>query len=577
MPDIDKVVIGTRRRLVSDDFNNGERLRDRALLEGLSAAQLQDAYKSVAAGLGGVLGGFDVRAVAGTLTVEVSPGIAFVPETPADTLYDPPIDYIEQRNPEVIDLSSFVDGGNPRLVTIEVQANQVAKVNTLVDVFDPGTGTFAAVNQDVVVGSDPVFNVRAGAAGASPQVAAGPGVSGFIPLAIVKLSTGLAAFSDDRLPVMCCRPLLAASGKTLIADRTIEGGGISVGEEAGGTFGALQLPEIHDARVELLGIPARARGNVSFSGTVTARTPDTTSPAALLASTGPVYCYLVPPPWASDYGPLAPREAKATNPNQLDLLATPDSIVFGDGSTFTSLGLGFAPLEAGPTFVNCIPIWDDQGPNGIDRGPLSTAPIRIVDARGNTSGSLTLDATQDPSWGNTQVVTESVYIGAVSATGGQFIAQAYRGAGEVWMIDEVDVVAGTGAKPIRRDVADVALTTFKPGGFPSMDQAGVEPTILPTAALWAKVGTVFEGGNLNAVVALIVGANFGSGAADQTLVAEYRVRLDNTSQPAFAADDTFEVGLDASGQAQLAATVAAGGATSILFLQGYKDAFLATR
>ena len=577
MSDIDKVVIGTRRRLLSGDYNNGQRLRDRIDLELVSAQALGDVYKAFAAGIGGVIGGLEVRAISGTNTVEVQPGIALVPSTPADTLYDPPVNIIELRTPTVVDLGPFVDGGNPRLVTIEIQATQVAKVNAPVDVFDPGTGTFTVANQDVVTGSTPTISVRAGAAAPSPQVAAGPGVDGFLPLAVVKLATAQASFTDDFVPVLMCRPLLAALGGTICSPRDIVGAGVSVGEEAGGAFGALQLLEVHDTDLALRGIPARIRGWVSFAGTVTARTPNTTTPAALLASTGPVYGYAVHPPWLNDYGAIAPREARVENPNQVSLVATADSVVFGDGSTFISLGLGTAG-DAGPTFRNGFVIWDDLPPGGIENGPVGTAPPRVVDKRGPSTGSLTLDATQDPSWGNVQSVVESAYIGAASATGGQFVAQSYRGAGRVVYVDELDIPAGTGARPIRREVADVGASTFRPGAYPNMDQGGGEIDVLPDVALTADLGLVFDGGAAGAVVAALVYGQFGQGQPDQTVgLGGYRQRLDNTAQPAYADDARFEIELGTSRDANLALTLTAGGATAILWLAGYQDALLGAR
>ena len=122
--------------------------------------------------------------------------------------------------------------------------------------------------------------VRAGTATPDPQIAPGPGVEGQLPLAIVKLSTALAAFTDDFVPVMLCRPMLGALGKQLVPDETVIGGGISVGEETASVFGDLQVADIHYMRADILGLQAELAGNASFQGTINAMTSAPKPPKA---------------------------------------------------------------------------------------------------------------------------------------------------------------------------------------------------------------------------------------------------------------------------------------------------------
>lgn len=571
MSQIDKVEIGSRRRLLSDDFNNAERLSSRALLEGLSAAALGDVYKLAAAGVGGVIGGLTVRAVVGTNEVEVQPGIAVVAVTPASATYDAPVEWIELGVATRIDLGGLVDGGNPRLVTIEIEPAQIAKVTAAVDVFVPATGLFGIAVQDIVTGSSPILTATPGAAAASPVVAAG--TVGRLPLAVVKLATAQANFTDAFVGVLLCRPLLAADGDMLTPQRYIRGGGVSVGEESGGVLVNLNAPNVHEANLSMLGVDARVSGNQVFANVMT---PNTTTPAALTAAVQPVYGYAAPPPWASDYGTIAAREAWQQNPNELSLGATSESVVGGDGSTFSAL----LPQTGTIAFRSAIVIWDSVAPYGLDLS-LGNAPARVIDARGphpvtalGGAGTITLDATQDVTWGATQQVTESAYIGSIASLGaGLFMAQAYKGRGYVRSLDTVDVIAGTGNRPIFVTVAStVGLTAFYPGRYPNMLVGDAE--IIPTSAITIDLFSRFDTASPGPHVLQIASA-FGHGATDAALALGSYEILENDT--ATFGNEHVLVSRDATGFAQHLVTKGAGAIASAIGLTGYEDMFLAAR
>lgn len=579
---IDHIVVTSRARLLSDDFNNNMQLQHRALLESLSAAGLGDLYKRVgpgAVGVGGVIGGLTVEAVSGSNRVKVLPGIAVVPVVPADVTVEAPVQWIEIRTEIEVDLGSLVDGANPRLVTIEIEAAEVTKTSAIIDFFDEATGLFGAELRPVIVGSTPVITATAGAAGPSPVVAAG--TVGRLPLAVVKLATAQAFFPDKWVPVLLCRPMLSAFANQGRPANNISGGGISVGEEALGSFFALTSPSIGETQLDLLGLEAKVSGEIAFVGTPVARTPTSVAdPIDLVNAIAPAYAYAVPPPWASDYGNIAPREARVKNPNAVDVVAEPTSVIFGDGSTFTSLFIGVVGLAI-PQVENAIVIWDSVAPSGTTRGPTSTGPLRVNNKRGphptTVAGSaIILDATQDPSWGATQQVLDSVYIGSVSATGGQFMAQSNSGGGDIFAIDELDIALATGARPIRKDVATIGPTFIKPGSYPSMGFGGVEPTILPTTAMSASIAVLFVGGAGVGNVSTIVGGAFGHGGPDPLSLGLHKITIDNLVTTGFQITDYVEIPLDDQGQIVLT-TFFAGGATSTLYLRGYRDALIAAR
>lgn len=527
MSDVDKIVIGARRRLLSDDFNRGERLSSRALLETIGALSQGDLYKVAADGVGGVVGGLLVRALVGTNRIEVSPGIAIVAQAPASATYDPPVEWIELREAFELDLDSFVDGGNPRLITIEIEANSVTKVSEIVDIFDPVTGSFTAGAQDVVTGSEPIVSANAGAAAASPVVAAGS--SGKIPLAIVKLTTGQVSFPDEFASILMCRPLLTAQGNRDVPRKHVRGGGVSVGEEDAGVIANLGVPFVHSIEANLDGLDATVGGIFSFTGN--GRTPSGETPASLISANQPVYGYVAPPPWVADYGDIAPREAWHRNPNEVNY-SNAESIIVGEGSTFASLASFDAPYQH---FRNGIVFWTATAPNGIESSIIGNV-FQVRDARGphpdtdvGGSGSITLDPTNDPTWGTPQVISDSCYVGSLASLTATFMGQNYRGSGYVQIIDSVDFAyPASGQRPVHNLNANTGgLVAFYPGRFPDMLVGDDE--VIPAGVSTIELHTAYATGTLGVTNVAIRSAFGFGGAAPATSGGSHLTQVDTGS------------------------------------------------
>lgn len=195
--DYRRIIWNTRERIITDDFNNATALLHRALIETtLPIAQ-------GGSGFYGVLRGLVVSIPGGDLTVNVSPGIAFIPGT-APTSYDSATEVIELRAVESVDLTALVDGANPRWVVIEISATDGTETSSSRDQFNPSTGTFTSSSVTKVMGSDPTIRAVAGTAAAQPVFPAG--ASGWIPLAYVYLDA--AAADIDAGEMVQCRPVI---------------------------------------------------------------------------------------------------------------------------------------------------------------------------------------------------------------------------------------------------------------------------------------------------------------------------------------------------------------------------------
>jgi hypothetical protein len=565
----------TRQRLLSDNFNKSNRLVARGVILGELARSLGDDYLASAAGRGGVIGGFLVRCLAGSNTIEVSAGIGFVATTPTSATYDPPVLWIEIDSPQTVDLASLIDGGNPRLVTIELEPAEVSLVTAVVDVFDPGTGTFTVdPTAAQVVGSEPTIVPSAGAAAAAPVVAGG--TVGRLPIAVVKLAAGQVSFADEFASVLMCRPMLDAGGERMIPRDYVAGGGCSVGEESGGAIVNLTNVYLSRMTASILGLEAELAGLILFA--TQGRTPDTTSPVDLLTDPQPVYGYAAPPPWADDYGPLAPREAWQRNPNAVTFAST-QNIVGGGGSTFISLSAQ-TTSSPGRTLRNAIVIWDIEAPYGLERG-AGNAPLQVLDARGphpdtapGGAGSITLDATQDPTWGATQEITETAYIGGLSSlgTGAHIMGQTYRGRGVVQAIDFMDFGASA-FRPGIRVTATTASGTLYPSRFPGMLVG--DDSILPstTLAVYISGDSDVTGGNHILDVREELGQGF-PGAVNA--VGSNRFASDATTVDIEWSASWIRVGVDGSLSCIFSLDAGTAGTISLV-LAGCEDAILGAR
>ncbi len=573
---------GLQQRILSSDLSDISNLQGRALIESIWAMSFGDAYRAVAAGVGGVVGGYTVQAVAGTMNVTVSPGIALIPKVPSEALVDSNMVWVQADDAETIDLTAYVDPGFPRLVTIEIDGSAFAYSTENRDKINPVTGAYTVVPFDVVVGYEVNYYVNAGVASAAPVLAAG--VPGRIPIAVVKLATGMASFTDPYISVLWCRPLIAAMGHQLAHHGLATGGGLSVGSETGGgAFANTARVDLGDARLELAGLPARAFGRGDFA--INARTPDTTTPAALIGSPQAVYAYAVPPPWAADYGNLAPRECRVRNPNNVSPYTDPQSVVFGDGTTFLSLTYATSPTFQ--VLENCIVIYDNQAPEGLSYGQTSDAPARVDDLRGPhpttfAGGTITLDATQDPTWGATQEVADSVYLGCVSSLGiipNQFMAQSYQGAGRVRVIDEA-VTVGTTYRPTREyTVSTGILDAYYPGRYPGMLVGDDE--VLPDFALHLEVSGVLTSVGGAGSVRLQLASEYGYGAQQISPVLNgfWTARYAGADLPGGAAfgAEVVPIERDATGRASIYFQGGVGVASALVVLTGYTDPILAAR
>lgn len=578
---------GLLQALRSDDLNDVSNLEGRALIEAIWAMSFGDAYRAVAAGVAGVVGGFTVTAQVGTLNVTVAPGLALIPRTPDDSTTDSNMVWVQNDASQTLSFAGLVDPIFSRLVTIEIEFEiNVFKTENRPQL-DPSTGQYTLVAFDVVVGGRPKYYVTAGAASAAPVVA--PGTVGRIPLAIVKLpsaASGFVAFTDPYVSVLMCRPLLAALGGRLTTPRSVQGGGCSVGNSgAGGAFQNTQIVDVGDTRAELNGLPARAAGPAEFNGN-NVRTPNTTTPAGILATARAAYAYAVPPPWNDDYGQVAPRESFVRNPNTVALFFTPESVVLGENSTFVSLAytdaLGFNEV----LLRNCIIIFDTLPPEGLSYGASGTAPPRVNDMRGPHlstigGGTITLDTTQDVTWGGTQTVGDAVYIGSVSSLGTapvQFMAQSYQGKGHVRVIDEA-VTAGTTYRPTREYVASTGiLDPIYPGKYPGMLNADDE--VLPPFVHAVDLSGTLSVGGVAGAVRLQLASEYGYGAPQisPALLGFWTVRYAQADLPNSAfGGEVIPVERNALGRSSIYFQGGAGIATGTVILTGYHDPILAAR
>lgn len=572
---------GKQQRAVSDDHNDAQGYMARALIESLWAMNMGDAYRAIASGVGGVLGGYLVTAQAGTNNVVVSPGIALIPAVPDDDFKTSPMTWIQTGDSETIDLAGYIDGGFPRLVTIEIAANlEIAEKTEQRGKIDPQSGKFGSADFDVVVGGAPTYTVNAGVASSSPVVAAG--VAGRIPLAVVKLTAAQASFADPYASVLLCRPMLdavTASPRGYARDEA-RGGGLSVGEESGGSIGSLDAITVHGASVLLAGLPGDPAGTIDYG--LEARTIDGVTPGSLTGSVQPVYAYAAPPPWASTYGAIAPREAWQRNPNQI-ASSVAGSVIGGDGDTFLSLRADNASLP-GRNRRNAIVFFDTQQPQGWDEGD-GNAPVRLLDARGphptvaaGGGGSITLDDTQDPTWGATQVVDDAVYLGALASVGtSNFVAQSYEGGGEVRLIDTLDTLGGNPRRPVAVWTTDQNTVLFYPARFPDM-LVGDDNVLPPLSSL--SLFTSFTAGNGPGTARFTVVSDFGYGKSDSGVfaVGARTAQIDTATADDFGVADPFLRLKPRADGAMIVMLVTANSGTVLqVGLSSYVDAFLAAR
>lgn len=553
----------------------------RAMIETAWASNFGDVYKAITSGVGGVVGGFMVTAQVATNNVQVGPGLALIPATQDNPSTDSPMVWIQTDDTETIDLTGLIDATFPRLVTIEIAADLGVVFETKVrSSIDPVTGAYSPEPFDVVVGGRPTYFATAGVASLSPVVAAG--TPGRIPLAVVKLPSGLPGYTDGFSPVLMCRPLLAAMGSRMTPRDYVRGGGCAVGEENGGVIVNLTDIFISKLSTALLGVEVDVMGRIQFASF--GRSKDTVPLAVLFGTAQPVYGYAGNPPWVADYGDIAPREAWQRNPNAV-AFADPYNVVGGQGFTFVSLST--ESIDPGTTLRNAIVFWDVDGPSGLARGVFANAPLQVTDARGphpdTVAGTpITLDAAIDPSWGATQEVTDTVYLGTVSSLGvsgggaNDFMAQASTGA-RIIAIDAVDFAGGFAAT--RRPAVEFTTTAtaaIYPGRFPGMLVADDE--ILPATAEDVELYYRFAAGNGPGDASFTLFPDVGFGRPEIALIALSGVtsKIDTATALDYESAGVTEMKRSTSGTINKALVIGVG-TSLIVLLSGYTDAILAAR
>lgn len=223
-----RLIYNTRERLLSTDLNDATALLHAKSTDELVALITGDRFRGPNAG-SGVLAGGIVGANGADLNITVSPLLALKLGNAA-TSFDSPYLKIETDATTTIDLSPFVDPGNPRWVAIEVAPGDAQEVVSSRDIFQPALGTFIPQNVDKVRRPEPVFTVNAGTPAAQPVLPLGnPDV---IPLAYVYIDASAAQI--EVLDVILCRPVYRALNE---AEAWLQGrGGIDVDEQVGPSF-----------------------------------------------------------------------------------------------------------------------------------------------------------------------------------------------------------------------------------------------------------------------------------------------------------------------------------------------------
>lgn len=218
---IRRIILNQDERVTHTDHMNQRALTDRALLIGM-ASVLDDTGRT------GVVRGLNVSLTGTDQNCTVNPGIALIGST-AGT-YDAEFEWIELGSTSTVDLSTYVDGANPRWVCIEIAENSSTSQDTAF-VYDPTILTESATSVDKITQSDPTINVRAGTAAASPVMPSG--AAGYIPLAYILLP---ASGNIPATNIVHCRPRLRTNSGALSSPTTsatwsygeAHGGGVDV-------------------------------------------------------------------------------------------------------------------------------------------------------------------------------------------------------------------------------------------------------------------------------------------------------------------------------------------------------------
>lgn len=285
--------LNTRQRITSTFFNR---------MTSLAARNLQEAMRQMLGGdlsRGGVIGGLTCSINGGTMTVTVVAGLALMVDA---TMVHPDSQYRWCELPLATSVNiPAADPANPRWDVIEIAPGNVTIGPTLVDIWNPATGTFAAASRDDEFQPSPTLSVRSGTAAASPLFPAG--IAGRIPLAYVYVPAAAASLTANDL--VHCRPLIKAPGSLDVArasKRAVQGGGVQVASD--GTTLALR-----GCTGYLTSSHAPFGVGVVGSTTSLAMIASSFSGGSLPGADAVTYLYAVRPPYPTGYdATLAPRE-----------------------------------------------------------------------------------------------------------------------------------------------------------------------------------------------------------------------------------------------------------------------------
>ena len=367
--DIRRLIINTRERFLSDDWNTATDLIARQNINSIVAVATPD-FSGPSVDFYGVLSGLLVTATGTTLTVQIEQGSAVLYDPAAAGLYDSEYRWIEVGSPIAVDLSSFVSPGLPRWVCIEITPGDEVESSSLRDIFNPLTNTFVPQTVPKIRRSAPVATVTAGAPSATPVLPLG--TPGRIPLAYVYIPGGALAIPTGNL--IYCRPVFSPRLGDSAPNRI--GGGIDVPAPNGGDVLTPRPVRVgfgftaFEVAIATLSAPIdlAAAGSPIFAF---GEAYPPTGPNAL-----PVYLYAMTAPYPAGYDTnLAPREFLPSNPLVAETLIPSYTAGMGNGIVVASYTPPF-PLD-GPIPTNIALVSGAINDPFWNGGPGAGAPTQI--------------------------------------------------------------------------------------------------------------------------------------------------------------------------------------------------------
>lgn len=288
--DARRIVYNTRERAESDDLNNTTDLLLRQAINNLAFTNAPDAFTGL--NLYGVVAGLVVGSTGVSLTVTVEAGLAVKYDSAAADVYDSKYRLIEVTTPVTVDVSSYVNGINPRWIVIEIEPGSAVEAMSLRDIYNPATAMFVPQSVPKVRKSEPLVSVTAGLAAATPVMPAG--TPGKIPLAYVYLGAAALVVNPDT--IVGCRPLLTPRLGEAAANLT--GGGFEVATNGLSTVTAsssMQFrPALFPATISL--------DHTVVSANLAAGGSDMWGAGMVYpATTAPIYLFLMSAPYPAGY------------------------------------------------------------------------------------------------------------------------------------------------------------------------------------------------------------------------------------------------------------------------------------